>query len=166
VTSEFAKLLEILVKQRDVFLKLRQIMESAETALRRYDASSVDEHNKTTEIIKLRMSALEQARRNLTERLAKNLGLSEEASTISNLATRAPGRFGPALIDMKRQLNKLAESVAAQNRKNHILARASLEIVHDLGRLLGQVAGGSATYKPFNTPEDAKPFAGVISRRL
>ena len=166
MTSEYAKLIEILVKQRDVFVKLRQTMESGEAALRHYNASAVDEYNKSIEILKLRMDALEQARINQIARMVEQLGIESESPTLSDLAAKAPSRIGPALKDLKKQLKHLADSVALQNRKNHLLARASLNIVHDLGKLLGQVAGETTTYQPYNAPKGKKSSASVVSRRL
>ncbi len=166
MTAEFAKLIEILVKQRDVFLKLKETMAAGEQALRRYDASSVDEYNKSVEVLKLRLDALEQARLNYMKIIAQKLNVDDESINLSDLISVAPEKFGAALMELQIQLRQLAEAVSGQNKKNHILARASLEIVHDLGQLIGQVAGENVTYKPFNSPRKERTSAGVISRRL
>ena len=147
--TDFQALLEVLVKQRDLFLELLRALEEIHGALEHYRAERVDGCNKTIETLKLQSDALEQARQNLVRDLAGKIGKSPENTTLSVLAAAAPPSIGREFLSIKSSLENLLSKIAAQNEKNHVLARASFSLIQSLGRILRDVSSEPVTYEPF-----------------
>lgn len=155
MTSEYRSLTEVLVKQREVLSSLLRVLQEGEEGLRHYDAPRVEDYNKTVETIKLRADALEAARRNLVSKIAEEAKIPVRELKLSRLAQMAPHPVSGALDTLKKQITELSLQIQRQNRRNMVLAEASLGIVENLGRLLGQLTGENATYKPFREPGSA-----------
>lgn len=158
--SDFQSLFEVVVKQRDLYASLLQIMEKMHEALQLYRSEEVDEYNKIIETMKLKADVLEKARQNIFRGLIASIPNGQNL-TLAELAESAPLRMRAALLKLRAELRVLVAKIAAQNEKNMLIAHSSLSIVSGLGRLLRQVATEPLTYSP---PDRTRRY-GITAQR-
>jgi hypothetical protein len=158
---EFKTLLDILQKQRDLYVELLRVMAEAHEPLVNYRAAKIDEYNKMIETIQMKADALEKARLNIIRRIQEAAPMVTPSMNLTALAAVSPPPFGDELLRIKPQLEILIRNIKLQNEKNTKVAHAALAVVSGLGRLLNQLCNTPLTYQPFATRKPA--FASARS---
>lgn len=146
--------------------RLLALCEEQERVLLRGDAATLAGLTTLEESLVRRLALLEDQRRALVGRLARDLGTAPGALTLSGLLGLLP-EPPPRLVALRDELHGLLGRLRALNERNGFLVERSLGYLDRLlNHLLAALSPGSApTYAPNGRTGRAVPVLRLVDRR-
>ncbi len=145
-------LLPVLEAEEKLYLELRDVLQEERVAILELDAARLElaVGHKTALVDEAQL--LEESRREVTARLAAQLGL--ERPRLAALAEQVPQR-GAELRDLHSRLGSLVAAVRELLDLNATLSGESLGQVRLTLELLGRIGNGPGLYDQSGTPHPA-----------
>jgi flagellar biosynthesis/type III secretory pathway chaperone len=125
----FPDLITLLEEEVTIYSQIRDLLERERHALLHMAASELGEICAAKETLALRIKALDESRRILSERLGRRLSISPDDLTVSKLCEFAPAGLKEKLSIARDQLREQALACRELNEINASAARKGLEIV-------------------------------------
>ncbi|MBZ0272062.1 flagellar protein FlgN [bacterium] len=146
--NELNLLREILVKQLETHIELRDLLVRVHESFAQFAAEEIDEANKIAETLRMRAAALEEARQRVVEMIARTAGRPAEELSLQAIVAMAPPALKRDLHTLRRQLTAVVIQINEQNQRNIVVAQASYASVQGLFHVLMQLTQKPLTYEP------------------
>ena len=163
MSEKAESLLRILEAEEALYGQLRDLLQREWELMVALDAAALEETARTKEELADEGRLLEESRVAVSVELARELGLSAERPTLSQLCLRL-GDGSARLRESHSRLLVLVSVVRELLDANRALAGDSLTQIRGTLRLLGGLMPGEAVYQP-GTLRDPASEAGQLLRR-
>jgi flagellar biosynthesis/type III secretory pathway chaperone len=165
----YRDLYSLLDQEAGIYEQLAALLEAEREALVHLAASELGEICSRKETLALRIKALDESRRVLSERLGRRFGLAGEELTVTALLRFAPDALGDRLDAVRRRLQEQVERCKNINEYNARAAGRGLELIggairhligdSDPANRIYRKKGGCAAY-------GARPNPAMVSQKV
>lgn len=156
----------VLDQEVSLVSRLLEVMRQEQELLLQSDTGSLVESTKSKEVLILQHSYLEQSRRHLTERLARELGLKNTEPRLAVLVDALDGKLAENLTELRSQLRSLVEEIEQLGTENHDLIQCSVQAVRDSWAMLKRQFFTAETYTARGASQDVSPERALLQGRI
>lgn len=126
----FADLITLLDEEAGIYGQLADLLEKERAALLHLAASDLAEICAQKETLGLRVKALDESRRLLSERMGRRYGIVQEKLTVTELLKFAPTEFAAKLDSTRTRLRERVNLCRSINDSNSQAARRGLDLMN------------------------------------
>lgn len=148
-------LLTLLQQEVELCEELLFVLEKERESLKSYRIESLLESNKEKETCLIKIRMMEESRRSLIHRLAKEFRVSPDELTLSKLCSITEKPVSSQLETFYNRLTELTKQIQGFNQMNKEFLQASIEQVQVCLSLIGSLGADKKGYQA--TGEMAKP---------
>jgi flagellar biosynthesis/type III secretory pathway chaperone len=127
--QSFADLIALLEEEAGIYSELADLLTREREALLRLAASEIAEICSQKETLGLRVKALDESRRLLSDRMGRRYGLHPDMLTVTELLRFAPADLAAKLDGARTRLRERANLCKEINEYNSRAARRGLDLV-------------------------------------
>lgn len=165
----FLELILMLEEESGIYGQMADLLEQERHALLHLAASDLSEVCSQKETLGLRIKALDESRKVMSERMARRYGILPEKLTVTELTRFAPADLAGRLDRVKVQLRAQAERCKTINDYNSRAARRGIDLVSGaINHLLAEADPAGRVYQKKGNYRPTAAHAGpaVISREV
>ncbi len=140
-----AELLAVMLEQEGICQRLLRLSTAEQTAMLERRMDLLGDTTREKGLLIERMDRLESIRRRMAAQLAREVGISPDAS-LTDLAKRLGGQDGEDLLSVRQRVAEVVARLQESNEGNLSLMRKSLDLVRDSIRHLRRATGDGETY--------------------
>lgn len=125
----FVDLIKLLEEESQIYTEMRDLLDREREALLHLKATELGEIVSRKETLGLRIKALDESRKVLSERLGRRLGIAPEELTVTALCRYAPRELAERLDSVRTELRSCATECKAVNDYNAQAAHRGLDLI-------------------------------------